>query len=113
MENSLTIILPFFGGTAGRVEVDNSAGGVRATAMQFLVIDYEIASFAAVDALMLESDIATLGEKPIIRVSSVHDTDAAKVATIFTVLARTDGMQKPSQVPWFLRVRIPILVILT
>lgn len=82
-----------FGGTAGKVQVDNSAGRIYAAGMQFLVSDYEIASLTSDDVLTLTEDPAT-GEKPIIRVGSGHDTDATRVATISAVLAGTDGMQK-------------------
>lgn len=83
-----------FGGTAGIVEVDNSAGDVHATGMQFLVSGYEIAALTQADTLTLDEDNMKPGEKPIIRVGSGHDTDASRVATISAVLAGAAGMQK-------------------
>ncbi len=83
-----------FGGAAGRVQVDSSAGAVRASGMQFQVGGYEIAGLAATDVLTLVEDPTTPGVKPIIRVGNNDAADAAMVDTISVVLAGSAGMQK-------------------
>jgi fibronectin-binding autotransporter adhesin len=77
-----------FGGAAGTVTVDNSAGAVTVTGMQF-----------ATDGYLLDGGALTLvadgsGNAPVIRVGDGGMAGASDVATVANVLAGTDGLVK-------------------
>jgi autotransporter-associated beta strand protein len=77
-----------FGGTPGTVTVDDSAGAISATGMQF-----------AVNGDTLTGDTLTLvagsnGAAPIIRVGDGASTGAAMTATIGNVIAGSAGLDK-------------------
>ncbi len=77
-----------FGGAAGTVTVDNSAGAVTVTGLQF-----------ASDGYVMNGDTLTLvadgsGNAPTIRVGDGTVASAADVATISNVLTGTDGLVK-------------------
>jgi outer membrane autotransporter protein len=75
-----------FGGTAGTVTVDGSAGAVQATGMQFATDGY------AVDGGTLE--LIGNGVAPVIRVGDGSSAGASMTATIGAVLAGSAGLTK-------------------
>ncbi|HEY8682982.1 MAG TPA: autotransporter domain-containing protein, partial [Rhodanobacter sp.] len=77
-----------FGGAAGTVTVDNSAGAVAAMGMQFATNGYVLAG----DTLTLVADAN--GNAPTIRVGDGSTSGASDVATIENVLAGTHGLNK-------------------
>jgi autotransporter-associated beta strand protein len=76
-----------FGGTAGTVTVDNGAGTVSATGLQFAVDGYVLTG----DALTL---VANNGVGPVIRVGDGSSAGASMTATIENALVGTDGLAK-------------------
>jgi autotransporter-associated beta strand protein len=76
-----------FSGASGTVTVDNSAGNVSATGMQFASDGYHLKG----DTLTL---VANNGDAPIIRVGDGTTAGASIVATVDNVLAGTDGLVK-------------------
>lgn len=76
-----------FGGAAGTVTVDNSAGNVSARGMQFLSSGYRMTG----DTLTL---VASDGDAPIIRVGDGTTDGRGTVATIDNTVAGTDGLVK-------------------
>src|SRR5690606_32062006 len=73
-----------FGGSSGTVTVDNGAGAVVASGMQF-----------ASDGYRLTGDTLTLvGSAPTIRVGDGSAAGAAMTATIDTAIAGSDGLRK-------------------
>lgn len=76
-----------FGGTAGTVAVDDSAGTVQATGLQFAVNGYTLNG----GTLVL---VANNGAAPIIRVGDGSSAGADMTATIAAVIAATDGLVK-------------------
>jgi fibronectin-binding autotransporter adhesin len=76
-----------FGGAAGTVTVDNSAGAVTATGMQFASTGYTLSGAT----LTL---VGSNGTAPIIRVGDGGLAGAGYTATISNVLAGIDGLTK-------------------
>ncbi|WP_426702014.1 autotransporter-associated beta strand repeat-containing protein [Rhodanobacter sp. Col0626] len=76
-----------FGGAAGAVTVDDSAGNVDTTGLQFAGNGYALTG----DTLTL---VRTSGDAPVIRVGDGSAAGADYVATINNVLAGTDGLTK-------------------
>jgi len=76
-----------FGGAAGTVTIDNSAGNVSATGMQFASNGYILAGGTL-------SLVGSSGNAPIIRVGDGSAAGANYTATINDVLAGTDGLTK-------------------
>lgn len=76
-----------FAGAAGTVTVDNSAGAVTATGMQFATDGYHLKG----DTLTL---VASNGDAPIIRVGDGTTLGTSVTATIDNVLAGTGGVVK-------------------
>lgn len=75
-----------FGGAAGTVNVDDGAGAVAASGLQF-----------ASDGYRIEGDALTLvgsGGAPVIRVGDGSAAGAAMTATIDSVVAGSDGLRK-------------------
>ncbi|RDS78904.1 hypothetical protein DWU98_20505 [Dyella monticola] len=77
-----------FGGTAGTVTIDNSAGAVAATGMQFAVNGYVMSG----DTLTLVTDGS--GNAPAIRVGDGTSNGASYTAEIDNVLAGSAGINK-------------------
>jgi autotransporter-associated beta strand protein len=80
--------LAIFAGAAGTVTVDNGAGAVSATAMQFATNGYVMNG----DALTLVAD--TSGNAPSIRVGDGTAAGANDVATLTNILAGSAGLVK-------------------
>jgi autotransporter-associated beta strand protein len=76
-----------FGGTAGTVTVDDSAGNVAAAGMQFDVGGYVLTG----DTLSL---VGSHGSAPVIRVGDGSSASANMTATINNVLTDSDGLVK-------------------
>lgn len=76
-----------FGGTPGTVTVDNGAGKVSATGMQFAVDGYTLSG----GALTL---IGSNGSSPVIRVGDGSGNGTTMTATIASVLAGSAGLDK-------------------
>jgi len=77
-----------FGGAAGTVTIDNSAGSVSATGMQFVTTGYVLTG----DTLALVADAN--GDAPVIRVGDGTTASATDVATISNAVTGTDGLVK-------------------
>jgi len=80
--------IAIFGGAAGTVTVDDSAGAVSATGLQFMTDGYVMNG----DALTLVADAK--GNAPVINVGDGTTASASDVATIDNVLQGTDGLVK-------------------
>jgi fibronectin-binding autotransporter adhesin len=76
-----------FGGAAGTVTVDNTAGTVSATGLQFASDGYTLAG----DILTL---VGTDGAAPVIRVGNGSAASAGWTATIGNVIAGSNGLDK-------------------
>ena len=76
-----------FGGAAGTVTVDDSAGAVQATGMQFASSGYTLTG----GTLTL---VGSGGNAPIIRVGNGASAGAAMTATLADAIAGTDGLSK-------------------
>jgi len=80
--------IAIFGGAAGTVTVDDSAGAVSATGLQFMTDGYVMNG----DALTLVVD--AYGNAPTINVGDGTTASASNIATIDNVLQGTDGLVK-------------------
>ncbi|ULU24216.1 autotransporter-associated beta strand repeat-containing protein [Dyella terrae] len=76
-----------FGGTAGTVTVDSSAGSVSATGIQFAVNGYTLNG----DTLTL---VGSNGNAPVIRVGDGSSAGASMTARIDNIVAGSDGLTK-------------------
>jgi fibronectin-binding autotransporter adhesin len=76
-----------FGGTAGTVTVDSSAGSVSATGIQFAVNGYTMNG----DTLTL---VGSNGNAPVIRVGDGSSAGASMTARIDNIVAGSDGLTK-------------------